>query len=386
MTTLIDKKTKLKKILWIGLVLLLAFLTAEVALRHFWTPPITTRDRSLVRHHSLFGWEKAPFAKARHKNRYYEVFEKYNSRGLRGPEYSYEKPINKKRILILGDSHAEGRTVKFDDLFSEVFQREFNNKSTQQIEVINAGTGSYSTDQQLLFFENEGVKYKPDITISTFTFDDVWCNTLKAYSYWDKPRFKLNEGALELLGVPVAKSEAPNYSKFRLFIWKNFYVGKFVYKKITKSSFYNLLSRLGLAPFSFQYRVYQKKETPLIKYAWLLTEAILLELKQKVESSGSKLIIYHIPDMAFVYPEQWEKRKNKFNFSNKEWDLSLDSQKLEAICKKHGIDFINPIDVFRQSSANQQLYSFDDEHWLPEGHELAGEVLVDYFINNKLGQ
>jgi hypothetical protein len=38
----------------------------------------------------------------------YRVRESMNSKGIRGPEYPYEKPPEKFRILFLGDSYAEG--------------------------------------------------------------------------------------------------------------------------------------------------------------------------------------------------------------------------------------------------------------------------------------
>ncbi len=45
-------------------------------------------------------------------------------------------------------------------------------------EVINAGCAGYGTDNELLFFQNEGYKYNPDITIlCIFPWNDIRNNS-----------------------------------------------------------------------------------------------------------------------------------------------------------------------------------------------------------------
>ena len=133
---------------------------AEVVLRLFWRSPSRqpSHHRLFCRYDPLYGWSKIPGFAADRITREYRVRERFNSRGLRGPEYPYEKPGNEYRILVLGDSSAEGYSVEFEQLFSELLERGLAARSGRRIEAINAGTGGWSTDQELLFFEHEGVK------------------------------------------------------------------------------------------------------------------------------------------------------------------------------------------------------------------------------------
>ena len=129
-----------------------------------------------------------------------------HSRGVRGLEYSLEKVSDEYRIVVLGDSFAEGYTVEFEELFSEVLKQRLNEQGSRRVEVINLGVGGYSTDQELLQFQNEGIHYHPDLTIVMFHDNDVWYNAQKRYFAWRrgyKPLFRLKRNALHLTNVPV---------------------------------------------------------------------------------------------------------------------------------------------------------------------------------------
>jgi len=84
-----------------------------------------------------------------------------NSRGLRGKkDFSYDRDPNKLRILILGDSFTFGDEVSDNETYSYYLQKMLPNA-----EIINMGVHGYGHDQMLIYLEEEGVKYKPDIFI-----------------------------------------------------------------------------------------------------------------------------------------------------------------------------------------------------------------------------
>src|SRR5262249_45824337 len=96
----------------------LSLLVGEAALRAL--HPDDVRDHRLfTTYHPVLGWAKIPNKTGVHSAPEYRVTETMNSDGIRGPEYSRVKPPGERRILVLGDSYAEGYTVEFDELFSE---------------------------------------------------------------------------------------------------------------------------------------------------------------------------------------------------------------------------------------------------------------------------
>ena len=95
-----------------------------------------------------------------------------NKQGFRNyKDFEYNKPEGIIRILSLGDSHTQGYEVRQDYTFSAIIEKYLNNQG-YNAEVINAGISGFSTAEELLFLENEGVKYKPDYVILGFYAND----------------------------------------------------------------------------------------------------------------------------------------------------------------------------------------------------------------------
>jgi hypothetical protein len=73
-------------------------------------------------------------------------------------------------------------------------------------EIINMGVHGYGQDQMLIFLQEEGIKYKPDIVILGFITADMSRNILQFRDY-TKPRFIVERGRLQLIGSPVPPPE-----------------------------------------------------------------------------------------------------------------------------------------------------------------------------------
>lgn len=364
--------------------LLLSGVLAEAVLRMVWTLPMHPWDQSFIEYDSILGWRKIPHAKGKYVTDEYEVFEHFNSRGIRGPEYAYEKKNGWYRILVLGDSHAEGYTVDFEGLFSEVMKEWLNESAGKpKVEVINSGTRGYSTDQEFLFFKQEGKQYQPDLTILMFCHNDVWYNREPKMWRWYKPLFKIEESRILLTNIPVPKPDLISSDRLKQFLNEHFYSYRFVHERISHSSFYSWLIKLGLVSFPNELRVWQKNTSAQVHEAWNLTEALLVELKEKVASSGGRLLVFYVPSRESYDAKSWSAAKKKYGLSDEDWDFERPILELEAICKRRSIDFLNPTEQFKMEAqklrlTSKTLHFFKDGHWTSEGHRLAGEILAEY--------
>ena len=90
-----------------------------------------------------------------------------NSEGFRDIEYNITK--TKPRIIIIGDSFAEGHGIKnINNTFPKLLQKEL-----QDYEIITFAKGGYSTLDELNILNNTAIKYKPDIIILAYYINDI---------------------------------------------------------------------------------------------------------------------------------------------------------------------------------------------------------------------
>jgi len=370
-------------------------------------------SRSFYEYDPLLGWRNIPNTdsirtiRARGNNK---IHYKINSKGIRGPEYSYEKAENEYRILLLGDSYTEGYVVEFDDLFSEVMKSKLNSmEKGLHFQTINSGTSGWSTDQELLFFQSEGKKYRPDLTILMFYQNDLaYNNQPKDFGMFYKPLFKEINGNLLLTNVPVPKpdeiiinnqlsdDDISIFKKLKLWLHERSYLYVFIKKRIKNTYIFNDLAiRLKLKERPIkneellprEFNVWKKEYNKSVRESWHVTEAMLVKLKEETAIIGSRLLVVMVPHEASVYPEMWEAIKNNYGYSDEAWDIGQVSHELDAVCKRNGIDLSDPTELFRRRAEELQkvekrLYDPVNEHWNDEGNKFIGELLADIIVAN----
>jgi hypothetical protein len=125
------------------------------------------------------------------------------SKGTRGrDEHDYARTPGRARILIFGDSFTFGEEVSDEDTYVAALEQ-----MLPGTEVINCGVHGYGHDQMLLYLEEEGLRYRPDVVILGFVAYDMERNLLK-FRDFAKPRFELRAGTLVLENTPVPPPEA----------------------------------------------------------------------------------------------------------------------------------------------------------------------------------
>lgn len=172
----------------------------------------STDTKPYVEHHALFGYSYIPgvdLELPRPGGGRYHL--QINSAGIRSSrEYVYRKPAGVCRIIVCGDSMTAGQFVSNDQRFSELLERRIPG-----LEVINLALEGSGTDQQLLLYENIGLKYEHDVVILLPFLQNIRRNLVEAREAVDartgekvfrpKPRYELVGGNLVLRNVPVPK-------------------------------------------------------------------------------------------------------------------------------------------------------------------------------------
>ena len=151
---------------------LFALILSEIALRVMGLEPLYVspeRDH-FWKYDPLLGWAHEPGQEGIFETPQFRTNVRINANGLRDRQHSYERRDDIERILVLGDLFAWGYGVEKSERFSQLLEK------SRGVEVINAGVSGYSTDQELLWYRNEGIKYETDLVILVLAGNDVGDN------------------------------------------------------------------------------------------------------------------------------------------------------------------------------------------------------------------
>jgi lysophospholipase L1-like esterase len=299
--------------------------------------------------------------------------ENFSSAGLRDSEHSIAKPANVTRIALLGDSSTEGMQVALDQTYGKVLEKNLNAAGKRRFEVINFGCSGYSTGQQVLQYERDVRKYKPDIVVLLYNRGDSVENVFvpgQAALSAPRPYFYLDAaGALRCdRAVMAACSSKLQPNAVMDYLHRN-------------SRIYGVLSQTGLALsinearyrkitgwFSAWTSSWSKNDGPstwVVSYAKQdpekVTGALLERLQGDVEKDGAKFVLAMFPNS--VQDPLYMRQEVEY----------------ELLAKKNHFSFANLTYPFFQHGDPKAL--FLQYHFSASGHEVVAEQLLPMIQN-----
>lgn len=254
-----------------------------------------------------------------------------NSKGIRGKkEYTYEKPDDTLRILFLGDSFAFGEGVSDHETIAYQLEDRFAN-----LEIINLGVHGYGHDQMLLYLQEEGVKYHPDIIMLGFIGSDMKRNRMKFRDY-AKPYFAIGaNNQLELRNVPVPPPD------------------EFLASEIYRPKFFDVLSLLWLKIENRMGRLWEKEVR--------ITDALLDEIVAVSKEHGAEPFFVYMP----------------YGFETYTTEPSRLEAYLTAYCEQRQVRMMNLRPAFLEK-AESGVDVGRVFHWNEHGHAIAARGIGDY--------
>lgn len=172
--------------------------------------PLTT-ESLLWRDHPRWGWFHQAGAEDLFVKPGFSQRVRINERGLRERPIPYEKPAGLFRVLVVGDSSVVSFEVAPEDVFTRLAEDRLRELG-YPVQFVNGGVRGYGTDQALLFLEEEGLRYEPDLVLYKWTNNDDEDNATvhRPFRRYGKPWFGLDDaGDLVLRGVPVPRYPYP---------------------------------------------------------------------------------------------------------------------------------------------------------------------------------
>ena len=321
----------------------------EIFLRMMGFSPVKMKnsDMPFIKYHSTLGWEHQAGKENIFNKGRFSINVNINSQGLRDDNHSYQRNNEKKRIMVLGDSFAWGYGVEQKDRFSEILERSLN------AEFINAAVMGYSTDQQLLWYKKEGVKYDVDVVLLVFCGNDETHNHCsRVYSFYHKPVFTFKNNKLVLQGVPVPKMRP---------------LHKVIYfLRQTTACFNYLEKQLMSFPWCRKQGFLKIEVTELTSkipaHPFEITKALINEIKDISEAKGAQFII-------ITTASQWW-----WSPSGKSYNEFIDTLIVDGL-------FVLDVDALPGYQPDVMTIPVDG-HWNKFGHNFVAEE-VQRFVEKK---
>jgi lysophospholipase L1-like esterase len=293
--------------------------------------PRLSHNKLFVQHDALLGWRLRPGPAVQRSNSAYTSLETVNALGFRTPEVPFAKPAGTRRILVLGDSHAEGYTVDDDQTCPRLLERHL--RADGPLEVISLGVGGYSTDQEYLAYLELGRRYQPDVVLLLFCENDVPFNAADRYWRGRKPRFQAYGDTLLLQGVPVPDERGSGLFSPDLLQHSALVV-------VLEGALRNLAVR-------------KDHEAESRAAGWPVTRLLLRDLARAVQQDGARFAVA--------------------NVNAADPGLDGEDRQLRAVLAEFGIPYLATAQAYTEPFASYWVAG----HWNQAGHRAVAQVLTE---------
>ena len=316
-----------------------AAVTVELAVRAVTRVAGKCHPLCISEYDPALGWTLAPGTTGRHRHPELgvDVIYRIDARGARDMTRA-RKDVGNRRLIVLGDSNGFGWGVDYKRHFAAIVQ------ASVPVEVLNLSVSGYGTDQALLRFRSEGLRFRPAFIVIQVTPNDLDDIQTSWVAGRPKPWFTLNDGALRLHNVPVgieirdARRMAGQWMPVRFRAWL-----------LKRSFFYHWLNaRLPEEPPPTPERA-RTSDTSLA-----LFRALVEEIRTAASATGATVAVMH---------------------------ASSEMREHRAQAIPPGVEVLDLSDRFQ---AQGRAFFSDGLHWNEHGHRIAAEALAEWLVSRQL--
>jgi hypothetical protein len=268
-----------------------------------------------------------------------------NSHGHRDSEIALAKAEGIKRIMVLGDSIAFGRTVARSDTFPNLLEARLNEEGPVY-QVINTAVQGYTTYNEVQHYLQKGRQMQPDIVLLAFCMNDI-ANPRLHWGYTRERLSNIPDDAIPNLkydrehAIPILARKKPMTLPDR---------HKAIPTYLSKEDDLSIELLLD-------------RRTP--EWQWLARQ--LLQLKAAVEAEGASFVLA-------IFPLAYQLEVGYPHFPQRQF---------AAFCAEHGIACVDLLPEFKQHPV-QELYILDHGrkktdvwHLMDYGHRVTADFLLE---------
>lgn len=343
-----------------------------------------------MRFHPLLGWDKQPGAVDEYDRDDFHVVERINSRGLRDVERDYPAR-GAYRVLALGDSFVEGFTVELEQTVTRQLEARLGREGCP-VEVVNGATAGYGTDQEWLFFREEGRRYEPRLVLLFFFYNDLDSNLRSNYFGAPKPLVMPGPQGLQPVNTPL-KPRAPKKAAVdqaeaaqelvrgsALLTWIQARVMHGAPRVHAWLAGWRLWAPVRPQAAPANYGAYFVPAGPRVRKAWGRTEELLRALRDDVAASGARLALVYVPAKFEVRQRDADLTSSSYQVKGARWQGDAVRSRLGQAADHLGLPLLDLTPSLQRAEGfwRGTTYLEHDAHWTRRGHATAAAAVAGW--------
>ena len=328
----------------------------------------------------LLGWSKKPNHSGRRSSSEFDIHFQTNAQGLREPaDTPLEKPADTYRVLLLGDSFVLGYTVEEREVFASKLE-ELWRAQGRSIEVLNAGTEGYSTDQEALWLKTRGLDFQPDLVLLFPYENDLYWNSQSEYNGSPKPRFG-QDGRLEQEQLQDPGRTHPWHQDWATGRFLQYLARQLLGSKLGPSRGFELEGVEGR--ISNEFAPLLLEPHPLLDDCLRSTRTALASFRDTCAQAGLRCFLVPIPSESAIHAEEREafrlSPQGLGGLDAARWSPDRPVDLFLSMAAELGIPSMDPRVTLRERGAEQPLYYQEEWHLNP-----AGNLALAQFLREEL--
>jgi hypothetical protein len=308
--------------------------------------------------------------------------------GFRGPTPSPEKAPGAYRVILLGDSFVFAASIDYENTFAGLLNRRFQEKK-QPIEVIDMGVDGYGTTEELLVYEHEARKLKPDLVVLCFYVGNDLQNNYPPREHF--PGYELEND--ELIPVPF-EVRSFRRNALRDFLRHNVRIYSYL-PDLWRGFVTNLELKLSkktketrLEENQAQYEWHPPKDYGRenlvgegLSKSWQVSIKLIEKLNREVAADGGQLAIVVFPIITQVYDHYWDVLKSMHKPEDTAgWDRYKPQKILEKIARENNIVYIPIVEQMAEEAKETGVafYIPKNPHFNAQAYAFIASLMEPY--------
>jgi lysophospholipase L1-like esterase len=310
-----------------------------------------------------------------------------NALGLRERDLATPKPVGLVRVLMLGDSFTEGGGFADADTVPRRVERALA-AGCPHVEVVNAGTASYSPILEYLALRDVGAAVAPDLVVVNLDMTDVHDDLIRtALAELDGEALptrvgtdRRRETALLIPPALPAGLRPAEDALNRLALWQGVRksgVGRRLLGELNLDEA-TLRARGLLGDLRYD-RLAITRDTPAQEEtaAWATTARYLAGMQRAAGRLGARFAVVVYPHAHQVAAHESPGGRAGFGIGPGLYASDRPFRTVEAIGERHGFAVISLLETFRRrADPGRPLFRTDDIHHTADGARVMADGIA----------